>query len=263
MPGQHLTESTESMLNQPLKTLSGEIPGNAIQAVVFDCDGVLFDSKDANVRFYTHVLERVGRPPVTREQEEFIHMHPVQVSLSYLLGNGALFQAAWTYCQNIDFSAFNRYLVPEPGLTELFEGLKRSHRIAMATNRTVSTRQVLNHFGLEDYFDLVVSASDVANPKPHPECMLRILEAFGVSPSQVLYVGDSVVDEELALATGVFFAAYKNPKLQAHLQLGHFRELHPVLGLPPPGRRRRPASPTADSGPGTKGGVTPSRPSER
>jgi HAD superfamily hydrolase (TIGR01509 family) len=220
-----------SMLKQLFHDPPRGVPGEAIKAVVFDCDGVLFDSKDANVRFYTHVLEQVGRPPVTSDQHEFIHMHPVQVSLGYLLGSGEAFQAAWAYCQTIDFAAFNTYLAQEPGLVELLRGLKESHRVAMATNRTVSTRQVLAHFGLDRYFDLVVSASDVENPKPHPDCMHKILDAFELSPSQVLYVGDSSVDEELAITTGVFFAAYKNPALRAHIHLDHFRDLHPVLGI--------------------------------
>ncbi len=224
--------SRQSRLEQPLPTTLGDVPGQNILAVVFDCDGVLFDSKDANVRFYTHVLERVGGPPVTSEQQNFIHMHPVQVSLRYLLGDGDLFQAAWDYCQTLDFSAFNDYLVPEPGLRNLLKGLRPSRRIAMATNRTVSTRQVLKHFGLAEYFDLVVSASDVANPKPHPDCMHKILEVFGVSASQVLFVGDSIVDEQLAMVTGVYFAAYKNPSLMAHLHVSHFRQLYSVLGLP-------------------------------
>jgi phosphoglycolate phosphatase len=215
-----------------LHSRSGDVPGDAIHVVVFDCDGVLFDSKDANVRFYSHVLEQVGKPPVSGDQEEFIHMHPVKVSLQYLLGNGEQFQSAWAYCQTIDFTAFNAYLAQEPGLVELLEGLKLSHRVAMATNRTVSTRQVLAHFGLDRYFDLVVSASDVEHPKPHPDCMNKILNAFEATPSQVLYVGDSSVDEELAVRTGVYFAAYKNPNLRAHLHIDHFRELHTVLGIP-------------------------------
>ncbi len=223
------------MQTQFLPTPYDGIPGEAIRVVAFDCDGVLFDSKEANVRFYTHVLSHVGKPPVRDDQKEFIHMHPVRVSLGFLLGEGKAFQTAWEYCQSIDFSAFNNYLIQEPGLLPLLQGLRPSRRIAMATNRTISTRQVLVHFGLDPYFDLVVSASDVERPKPHPDCMIRILDAFDVAPSQVLYVGDSSVDEELARTTGVYFAAYKNPKLKAHMHVDHFRELHSILGIPEPG----------------------------
>lgn len=199
------------------------------EVVAFDCDGVLFDSKEANVRFYGHIMEHIGRPPVAPEQREFIHMHPVRESLRYLAGDGPAFEAAWKHAQSIDFKEFNACLRPEPGLVDLLKQTQTFYHTALATNRTVSTRQVLAHFHIEQYFDLVVSASDVSFPKPHPEIMETIMENFRVAPEQVLFVGDSRVDEDLATATGVFFVAYKNPKLHANLHISHFQELQPVL----------------------------------
>lgn len=199
------------------------------QVVAFDCDGVLFDSKDANIRFYNHIMETIDGPPVRPEQREYIHMHPVKESLQFLLGEGAEYRRALSYSQKIDFKEFNAHLRCEPGLVEVLKLAKSCCRTAMATNRTLSAREVLAHFHLDQYFDLVVSASDVKHPKPHPEQMERIEEVFGVSGEEILYVGDSAVDEAFAAATGVFFVAYKNPKLTAHLHIEHFKELHPLL----------------------------------
>jgi phosphoglycolate phosphatase len=198
--------------------------------IAFDCDGVLFDSKEANIRFYSHIMDQIGHAPVRPDQQEYIHMHPVRESLRFLLGDDEQgYEQAWSYCQGIDFRAFNAYLRCEPGLRETLELAKSGYHTALATNRTVSTHEVLSHFGLDKYFDLVVSASDVRFPKPHPESMERILGAFNVSPDEILYVGDSAVDETLAASTGVYFAAYKNPGLKAHIHIGHFRELYSVL----------------------------------
>lgn len=199
------------------------------EVIVFDCDGVLFDSKEANIHFYNHILERCGHPPVQPHQHEYIHMHPVLASLRFLLQEEQAFQEAWDYCRQIDFTAFNRYLTCEPGLVDLLEALKKFYHIALATNRTVSTHEVLAHFNLDKYFDLVVSASDVRFPKPHPESMEVILRTFDAPPHRVLYVGDSLVDEALASATGVWFAAYKNRKLKAHMHISHFEELRSFL----------------------------------
>lgn len=207
-------------------------PGNGFgpfEVIAFDCDGVLFDSKEANVRFYSHIMEHLGQAPVRPEQQEYIHMHPVRESLRFLVGDGSAFLTAWAYAQSIDFEEFNACLRPEPGVVDLLVATQTRYHTALATNRTVSTRQVLAHFQIEQYFDLVVSASDVSFPKPHPEIMEMIMDNFRVSPHQVLFVGDSQVDEGLARATGVFFVAYKNPNLQAHLHINHFQELQPVL----------------------------------
>ncbi|QCQ20791.1 HAD family hydrolase [Desulfoglaeba alkanexedens] len=200
-----------------------------IKVTVFDCDGVLFDSREANVHFYNHVLEHVGRPAVRPEQEEFIHMHAVRDSLAFLIGPGPLLEKALDYCQSFDFSRFNRYLKVEPGLEELLAALRGRYHVVLATNRTVSTRQLLADFNLERFFDHLVTAADVTHPKPHPESMQRIMNRFSAEPREILFVGDSPVDEQLARATGVFFAAYKNPALQAHFHIQHFGRLKDLL----------------------------------
>ncbi len=201
------------------------------EVVVFDCDGVLFDSREANIRFYNHVMERFGRPPLRADQVDYIHMHSARESLEYLLGPGRDLEAAWVYCQSLDFRIFNRYMRKEPGLDDLLRYLKPRCRVALATNRTVSTRDLLASFELDGAFDLIVTAADVARPKPHPESMERILKAFRTLPHHVLFVGDSPVDAHLAQDTGVVFAAYKNPSLVAHLHVSSFGDLQAVLAL--------------------------------
>ena len=47
---------------------------NDVKVVTFDCDGVLFDTKDVNRMYYNKVLEYMGKPPLTDEQTEFAHM---------------------------------------------------------------------------------------------------------------------------------------------------------------------------------------------
>ncbi|MCE5242064.1 MAG: HAD family hydrolase [Syntrophobacteraceae bacterium] len=213
----------------PRSELPGNILPRSLRLVAFDCDGVIFDSKDANVEFYTHILEQVGSGPVRPDQYEFIHMHPVSESLRYLLGEGAHLKSALEYSQTIDFRDFNAHLRREPGVLEILKLSKAAYKTALATNRTVSTRDVLVYHGLESYFDLIVSASDVSFPKPHPEIMLRILAAFGIPAEEVIYIGDSAVDEAMAEASGVFFVAYKNPELRADLHVEHFDQLYPLL----------------------------------
>ncbi len=202
---------------------------NSPQVIAFDCDGVLFDSREANIHFYSHILAEVGRPPVRPDQVEYIHMYPVRESLKFLLGSGSSFDKAWNYFQQIDFEPFNSYLQFEPGLIDVLAYAKSSFRTALATNRTASTLKLLARYDLQRYFDLVVSASDVAHPKPHPDIMDKILSSFGVSPEEIVYVGDSSVDESFAANTGVFFVAYKNPALKADLHIGHLDDLRLAL----------------------------------
>ena len=198
-----------------------------LKVIALDCDGVLFDSREANTHFYTHIMGVIGRPPIREDQEQYVHMHPVRESLLYLTGGeGRDFDRAFEYFKTIDFGPFNNYLRREPGIVSFLKLAQKHFRTALATNRTISTLELLKQFNLREYFDLVLSASDVRNPKPHPEIMERIFDAFKVLPNHVLYIGDSSVDEALALATGVRFVSYKNPSLKAALHINHFQELH-------------------------------------
>ncbi len=197
-----------------------------LKVIALDCDGVLFDSREANIRFYSHIMEKIGGPSVRADQHEYIHMYPVRESLIYLTGGeGERFERAMDYVATIDFHPFHDYLTREPGLVRFLKLASTHYRTALATNRTVSTMELLEQFDIRRYFHLVVCALDVKNPKPHPESMEKILAAFDVLPENVLYIGDSRVDETLAKATGVHFASYKNPGLEAELHIGHFQEL--------------------------------------
>src|SRR5208337_5622831 len=55
-----------------------------IKLVAFDCDGVLFDSRQANIAFYDTILARFERPRLSSQAEDYVHSHTVQESLGYL-----------------------------------------------------------------------------------------------------------------------------------------------------------------------------------
>ena len=76
---------------------------------------------------------------------------------------------------------------------------------------TASTRGVvapnLARLNLADAFEVAVYADEVTNGKPHPEGLLRALDALGIAPAETVYVGDTTVDLEMARAAGARFAA--------------------------------------------------------
>ena len=44
-----------------------------LKAIVFDCDGVIFDSREANKAYYNAILKNIGLPPMNEEQLNFAH----------------------------------------------------------------------------------------------------------------------------------------------------------------------------------------------
>lgn len=63
--------------------------------------------------------------------------------------------------------------------------------------------QVLTREALLHGFDVVIGGEDVKQHKPHPQGLFEALERLETSPECVMYVGDSVVDAELAKRAGV------------------------------------------------------------
>jgi phosphoglycolate phosphatase len=195
-----------------------------LKLVGFDCDGVLFDSRQANIAFYNDILERFGLPPMAPLAVDYVHSHTFRESLEYLFRESGKLEEVLDFCRTIDYQRFIPMMVEAPHLREFLDFLRSRFYTALATNRTTTTQAVLHYHGLAGQFDLVVSALDVSRPKPHPDALWRILEHFKLTPEEVIYIGDSTVDEEFAQNAGVSLIAYRNPLLKADYHLDSFAD---------------------------------------
>jgi HAD superfamily hydrolase (TIGR01549 family) len=207
------------------------IDNGTIKAVAFDCDGVMFDSSQANRAYYNQVLTYFGLPEMTTKQFAYAHMHTVDETLAYLIRDPRLLSEAHQYRKKMNYLSFIRYMVVEPSLKNLLAKLTPDFKTAIATNRTDTMGRVLSDHGLEGQFNMVVTASDVKYPKPHPEELIVILDTFGIQPGQMIYVGDSELDAQAAASASVPFIAYRNTSLTAHAHIDSLRQVEDLLGL--------------------------------
>ncbi len=197
--------------------------------IIYDCDGVLIDSRRSNEAFYNHILAHFGQPPLTPAQLDVVHAATAQEAVDFLFRDTPWLAAAQDFQRQIDNRPFLSLIRLEPHVREVLMQLRPAYHTAIATNRGKSLAPVLTALGLNGLFDLTVSCYDVSRPKPHPECLLKILHHFRVRPEEALYIGDSEVDRLVAEETGVPLAAYKNPRLQARYHLRDHQELLGVL----------------------------------
>lgn len=202
------------------------------KAVIFDCDGVMFDSRQANVRFYNHMLAHFNLPPMSKSDEPYVHMHTAKDSVEHIFRDTPHIPAAQEYRLNMNYKPFIKDMVIEPDLKDLLEDLKADFGLAVATNRSNTIAEVLRSNNLGDYFDIVVSSLDVNHPKPHPEALFKILNFFRLPAERSCYVGDSAVDYETARAAGVPFAAYKNPDLAADYHIRRLLDIRQIVERP-------------------------------
>jgi phosphoglycolate phosphatase len=202
-----------------------------IKIVVFDCDGVMFDTKESNTAYYNQILGHFGRPAMTAEQFAYCHSHTADQAIANLFNDEAGFRAAQSYRKSMSYLPFLKYMEIEPYLKPLIEMLRPEYKTAVATNRSDTMDHVISEHGLEGYFDLVVCSSDVDHPKPHPALLIKVIEHFGIEPYDSIYVGDSDLDEISAKAAGVPFVAYKNRSLSADFHIQSLKEIAEILEL--------------------------------
>ncbi len=206
---------------------------SAIKAVIFDCDGVLFDTANANRRFYNILLHQFSRPELNQEQFENVHMMTVKEALFYLFPEMKEdMTPVYTGIQKIDYQGLVKDMQMADGLVPLLEQIHQNGMIrAVATNRTNSMGKVLTNFHLENMFEKVVTAMDVKHPKPAPDQLLLIMETFRLEPDQMIFIGDSQFDMEAAKSAGTGFAAFQNSSLCADLHVDSMQELGQSLQL--------------------------------
>ena len=204
---------------------------NNVRVVAFDCDGVMFDTSDANKAYYNQILEHLGKPAMTTAQFVYTHMHTVDESLQHLLPEPSLLAAAISYRKKMSYLPFLQLMRLEPDLKPLLRKLKPGYHTAIATNRTDTMNRVLQTHRLEGLFDMVVTAMDVPRPKPHPDQLVKITRRFNIKPYQTLYIGDSELDEAAAAAADVPFAAYRNSSLAADYHINRLGEVADILHI--------------------------------
>ncbi len=181
------------------------------KAVIYDCDGVMFDSLEANCAFYGDIFSHMGLVLDRRDAEmmRIIHTYANREVLQHFFPEQPRWEAAARFAGSIDYRKLIHLLKMEPGFAATLEQLKGRVYLAVCTNRSISMEALLEGFNLSGYFSFVMTAAKASFPKPHPDPLNRILAHYGLHPEEALFVGDSAVDSQSAAAAGVPFVAYK------------------------------------------------------
>lgn len=202
--------------------VSGARRRSGIKGIIFDCDGVLFDSRDVNRRYYNLIRQELGMEPMDRSEEEYVHMHTADKSVAHIVPPARMAEANRVR-KSLSYRSLMPYMRPEDGLVPCLETLrKRNIRMGVNTNRKDTMELVLELFHLEMFFFPVVTAAKVVTPKPHPEGVHAILKSWNMARTDVVYIGDSLLDQLTCQRAGVRFWAFKNESLTAEMHVPDF-----------------------------------------
>ncbi len=83
---------------------------------------------------------------------------------------------------------------------------QQGYLTAILTNNGRSTvEKIMKQIPLKEYFDVIQTRHESPQPKPHPDGLLKIISDLGLDKSEVVYVGDAIIDATAATRAGIEF----------------------------------------------------------
>jgi pyrophosphatase PpaX len=173
---------------------------HTIEGVLFDWDGTLINSYDADTSAYLAMFKEMSIAWGIEELEK--HYSPNWYEVYRAAG---LPRKRW---KQADRAWRNHYAKHRPklitGVRRILARVASAHHLGLVTSgdRNRVTRQ-LRDFRLTTLFAARVCSGDTARMKPHPEPLRLALRQMELDPAACVYVGDSPQDVEMARRAGV------------------------------------------------------------
>jgi len=181
------------------------------RAVIFDLDGTLVDTAPDLMRATNHVLESLGRRPISMEEVRSFVGHGARALLTRgLAATGGLpeaYDVEPDYIRFVDYYSQNiaEGSTPFPGLIRLLDRLKaEGFGLGVCTNKLEGLSvQLLDALKLSPYFGAVVGPDTLGIAKPDPRPFREAVSRLGLIAPRALMVGDSETDILTARNAGV------------------------------------------------------------
>jgi len=177
-----------------------------IRALLFDLDGTLADTAEANYLAYAAALAEAS---VMVDRESFIRAAHGRNWREFLPG---MLADRSSTADPAQIAARKRELYPEhiralrlnDGLLSLAYSARPAKVTGLVTTASrTSVEAIFDHHKLAPLFDVVITGDEVEQHKPHPAAYQLALERLGVDPAEALTFEDSDIGEQSARAAGI------------------------------------------------------------
>lgn len=217
-----------------------------LRAVVFDLDGLLFNTEELYIEVGDRLLRRRGHR-ISQPLLDQMMGRPSPVALQIMIDWHKL-DATVPQLQAETAEIFEEILDgrlrPMPGVLELLAALEQNgipRAVATSSTRRFA-ENVLGRYHLTGRFAFILTCEDIRQGKPHPEIYQLAARRLGISPAQMLVLEDSALGCQAAVASGACTVAVPGPHNPHHEYPGAFlvanslldERLWQLLGLTPP-----------------------------
>jgi len=202
------------------------------KAVLFDLDGTLLDSDQANrISIRRLFSEYTGIQVVDKQIDSLFGLSSWEVVHRIAPGMEQILLDTWM----IYLEDLHQHTQLFPGVEDLLRTLGQAG-ISMGVVTSQDRREldiVCSHIQLNKWIRYWITADDVQDEKPHPEGVLAILSALDCHPNDAILIGDTRYDLEAGRAAGtavglsLWGRQYSSPRLeqQADFVFNHPQEI--------------------------------------
>lgn len=174
------------------------------EAVIFDMDGVIINSKDHVEQYWLQKLGEYGIEIPEDEREERFHGRPARPTVNDLFASLTQNEREKIIIECGEFDASVETYPMIPGVEQLLKKCSDNGvRMGLVTSALPGkVDRMLAGLSFSSPFEVMITADLVENGKPNPECYLLAADKLGVDPESMIVFEDSISGVKAASGAG-------------------------------------------------------------
>lgn len=179
-----------------------------LKLIILDFDGTLADTRLANADAYIAALREEG---ITLTREEYLEKYYGVRCIEFMHMVGFNDENSISRIRRRKIELYPNYFDSVRLNTPLWEWCQMMRRDGVkvwiaSTGHIDNISNVMRHLNIKDGIDGIISGDDVSNPKPAPDCFLKVMDIVGATPQETIIFEDSAVGIEAARRSGAAFS---------------------------------------------------------
>jgi phosphoglycolate phosphatase len=174
------------------------------ELIIFDMDGTLIDSGNVITNTVNFVRGHLGLPSMPKE-EMLAHMNNPDINAADFFYGTEAFTDEQT---ELFTEYYDKHCISDielyDGIIDMLEETSKYFSLSVATNASAPfAKKMIEFLKIDKYFDFIIGADCVENPKPHPDMIIETLNKLDKSNTKAILVGDSHKDTRAATAANI------------------------------------------------------------
>ena len=163
--------------------------------ILFDLDGTLIDSTPAILESFDEAFQSFNNKTPSDDEIKSLIGLPLDIMFENL-GVDAKYVTKYVDAYKKHYRPISKQKTSL--LPNAQKAIKEASKIAtlgiVTTKTSQYSKELMEHFGVMKYFEVLIGRDDVQNPKPHPEPILKALKQLNKSSDKIYMIGDTCLD---------------------------------------------------------------------